>query len=381
MMVADRASERLDRIPVLSALARRPSPWFALAWAPLLLLGPVIDAVATTDLPRVIALAVLGSWFAVTVWLPYLGAGRPRWRSELAFAGFLALAAAYVGIWHTDEEFVFPLIAIAAAVAIRRHWALGMVGAAAISGATSTGFERNSLDAALFLGFSTYFAGVGTFLVRYLVDVVGELRRTREQLADAAVAAERLRFSRDLHDLLGHTLSVIVVKAEAIRRLVGSDPDAAATHAHDVETIGRRALADMRDAVTGYRSMRLADALSAARTALGAADIELEVAVPPDALDTQADALLGWVVREGTTNVLRHSGARRCRIVVTAGRGLARIEITDDGRGAATPEGDGLAGLRERLQSLGGEVSATSTDEGFRLAAAVPDRPSERGGR
>lgn len=370
-------TERLDRIPVLAWLVRRPSPWFALAWAPLLLVGPVIDAVATADPPRLIALAALGSWFAVTAWLPYARAGRPRWRSELAFAGFLALAAAYVGNWHADEEFVYPLIAIAAAVAIRRHWALGMVGAAAISGAIATGLERNSLDAALFLGFSTYFAGVGTFLVRYLVDVVGQLRRTREQLADAAVAEERLRFSRDLHDLLGHTLSVVVVKSEAVRRLVDSDPVAAVAHAADIEAIGRRALADVRDAVTGYRSMRLADALSAARAALAAADIELEIAVPEDALGAQADALLGWVVREGTTNVLRHSGARRCRIIVTAARGIARIEITDDGRGAAAPEGDGLAGLRERLQSLGGEISARSTDEGFRLAATVPDQSSE----
>lgn len=377
MTVTDQTIERLRCTPLFAHMIRRPGPWFALAWAPLLLLGPVVDAVATSDPPRLAVLAALGGWFGLTVWLPYAGAARPHRWSEPAFAALITLTAAYVSIWRTDQEFVYPLLAIAAAVAMRSHWAIGMVGGTAISVAIATGLWLDSLDAALSIGFSTYFAGVGTFLVRSLVDVVGQLRRTREQLANTAVAEERLRFSRDLHDLLGHTLSVIVVKAEAIRRLVGSDPDAAATHAHDVEAIGRRALADVRDAVSGYRSMRLADAIAAARTALGAADVELEVANASGSIGPQAETLLGWVIREGTTNVLRHSGARHCRIVVTSGPNLARVEISDDGHGAAAPEGDGLAGLRERLQALGGEISATSTEQGFRLAATVPDRTTE----
>jgi two-component system, NarL family, sensor histidine kinase DesK len=362
-----------DDDPVLSRVTRRPGPWFALIWMPFLLIAPVVAAIATPDVARLVALVVLGAAFAVVVVMPFRSWGRPRWRSEVAFAVFTVLATAYIFAWRTDEEFLYPLIAIAAAVALRRHWALGIVAALAISGGTATGFERGSLDAATFLAFSTFVAGAGTFVVQYLVDVVAQLRRTREQLAETAVSEERLRFSRDLHDLLGHTLSVIVVKAEATRRLVTADPDAASAHAADIETIGRRALADVRDAVTGYRSVRLADELEAARTALAAADIDLEVAVPPHPLADQVDSLLGWVVREGTTNVLRHSGAGRCRVVVTAERGIARIEISDDGRGADAPEGGGLTGLRERLTAFGGELSTDATDDGFRLSAALAD--------
>jgi two-component system sensor histidine kinase DesK len=281
------------------------------------------------------------------------------------------LATSYVYAWRTDEEFLYPLIAIAAAVALRRHWAPAFVSAAAISAGIATGFERSSLDAALFLSFSTFVAGAGTYIVRCLVDLVAQLRRTREQLADAAVSEERLRFARDLHDLLGHTLSVIVVKAEAIRRLVDSDPDAARSHAADVETIGRRALAEVRDAVTGYRSVRLADELEAAGAAFDAAGIDLEVAVPPHPLAGPVDTLLGWIVREGATNVLRHSRASRCRIVVTADREVARIEVIDDGRGGDAPEGGGLSGLRERLRAVGGDLATSSTEEGFRLTAVL----------
>lgn len=364
---------RAEFDPVLSRITRRPGPWFALVWVPFLLLGPLVDAVATADWMRLAALVVLGAGFTIAVVMPYRPWGRPRWRSEVVFALFTVLATAYVFAWRTDEEFLYPLIAIGAAVALRRHWALAFVSAAAISAGIATGLERSSLDAAMFLGFSAFVAGAGTFVVRYLVDVVAQLRRTRERLADAAVSAERLRFARDLHDLLGHTLSVIVVKTEAIRRLVDSDPDAARSHAADVESIGRRALADVRDAVTGYRSVRLADELEAARSALDAAGIDLEVAVPPHPLAGPVDTLLGWVVREGTTNVLRHSRASRCRIVVTDERGVARVEISDDGRGGDAPAGGGLTGLRERLRAVGGEFATASSEDGFRLTAVLAD--------
>ena len=354
----------VEREPTLDWLARHPGPWFGLVWAPVLLVAPVVDAARAGQPGRVAYLLGLGAAFAATV----------TRRGEVAFALFAAACAGYLVLWRTDRVFVFPLLAIAAALAVRQRWALSLVSSVTISGALAAGFESRSLDTALALAFATFLAGVATFVVRYLVGVVGELTRTRERLAETAVAGERERFSRDLHDLLGHTLSVIVVKAQAVRRLVPLDPAAATEHARDVETIGRQALTEVREAVGGYRAVHLDRELANAAAALSAGNVRAEVVPPPAPLAGPADALLGWVVREGTTNVLRHAAASRCRIAVTVSvqDATVRVEITDDGRGGFVGEGSGLRGLRERVEAAGGSLDAAATPGGFRLAASVP---------
>src|SRR5690606_5786437 len=133
-----------------------------------------------------------------------------------------------------------------------------------------------------------------------------------QQLALAAVDRERVRFSRDLHDLLGHTLSVIVVKAEAVRRIADSDPAAASAHAQDIEDIGRRALSEVREAVGGYRNASLASELDRARRALEAASVDVAIDWDTGPLGNAAEETLAWVVREGATNVVRHARAQRC---------------------------------------------------------------------
>lgn len=378
-MTIDSSVPCTDADPVLARVTRRAGPWFALIWAPFLLIGPVVTALTARDPVRVLSLLVLGATFTVAVLAPFRSWGRPRRRSELLFLAFLIMVTGYIVVWHADQEFLYPLLTICATVALRRRWAMGMVGAIAISGGIAGGIERGSLNAGLFLTFTAYVAGTGTFVIQYLVDVVAQLRRTREQLAEAAVDDERLRFSRDLHDLLGRTLSVIVVKAEAARRLIVADPEAARAHAADIETIGRRALTDVREAVAGYRSVTLGEELASARTALSTAGIELETEVPSHRLPTEVDALLGWVVREGATNVLRHSGAARCRIRITDEPGATHLEIRDDGSGGDAPPGDGLTGLRERVRAVGGELSTDSTPTGFTLSVTV--RTGSRAGR
>ncbi|MCX7522721.1 sensor histidine kinase [Microbacterium sp. STN6] len=368
--------------PALAWFARRPGPWFALIWLPVLIVGPLVDAVAGGNALRVAALVVLGAVFACTVWLPYRRTGERaanRRFAELSFTLFLLLGAGYFVGWQTDRQFLFPLLAIAAAVAIRRGWAFGIIWGLAVSGASAVGFEQSSLDAAMLLGFATFFGGAANLLVRYLVDLVAELRRTQHRLAHVAVGEERLRFSRDLHDLLGHTLSVIVVKAEAVRRLLASDPEAAAAHSRDIETIGREALAEVREAVSGYRSVGLADEIERARGALAADGIRLELSMPEgEGVPPGADSLLGWVVREATTNILRHAEATRCRITLTQEPSSARIEIVDNGRGGRTgysggsAAGSGLQGLAERIGDAGGELGTTATAQGFRLTASIP---------
>ncbi|MEV4629369.1 histidine kinase [Micromonospora sp. NPDC049523] len=358
--------------PALAWVTRHPGPWFALVWAPVLLVAPLIDALVDGQVWRASYLVVLGAAYAVTVRLPFRPGLRTRRRAEAALVLLTVLCTGYLVGWRTDREFIFPLLAIAAAVAVRQRWALSLIASLTISGALVPGLESGSVELALSLGFATFFAGAATFLVQYLVGVVGELTRTREQLARVAVSEERLRFSRDLHDLLGHTLSLVVVKAEAVRRLLDRDPDSAVEHARDIETIGRQALTEVREAVSGYRTVRLVEELANARTALAAANVRVDVTSPAVELDPRVDSLLGWVVREGTTNVLRHAAATSCRIEVRFDGRVASVELVDDGHGGTAGAGSGLRGLRERVEDVGGELTVTTSTTGFRLAAAVP---------
>src|SRR5262249_14721323 len=207
---------------------------------------------------------------------------------------------------------------------------------------------------------------------------VAQLRRAREELARAAVNEERLRFARDLHDLLGHSLSTIVLKSELAGRLAPRAPDRAGAEIADVERTARDALQQVRAAVAGYRRPSLVSELAAARELLAAADIDARIDLSPLALPPAADGLLGWAIREGVTNVVRHSRARSCTIRLTRHADRAMVEIVNDGSGSDTAGGEGgwgLTGLIERATAEGGEVDARSTaGGGFRLAVDVPLR-------
>ncbi|KQM82581.1 sensor histidine kinase [Agromyces sp. Leaf222] len=361
-------------------LAYRPGPWLSLIAAPVLLLPPFVAAVATGDWARVAYVLLLGGVFGIAVSLPFGSRRRPTAATEAVFAGLLLLCTGYLVLWRTEQALLFPLLAVAASLAIRRRWAMAMVGSIAVSGAIAVGTSTGSLEAAVLVGFAAFAGGAGNFLVQYYVALARELDRTRERLAVAAVAEERLRFSRDLHDLLGHSLSVIAVKSEAARRLSRRDPDVAATHIAEVETIAREALDEVRSVVVGSRSMSLGEELSNARRALEDAGVAVSVTMPDRALPVTVDAVLGWVVREGATNVLRHSAARRCAVEVAVSAGLVRIVVADDGPShregtvatTAVDDGSGLVGLRERVEAVGGAIAVSSDPSEFRLAADIP---------
>ncbi|MGI5399394.1 sensor histidine kinase [Streptomyces sp. CA-135486] len=224
------------------------------------------------------------------------------------------------------------------------------------------------------VAYGTFISSMVTAAVLALSETVRELRATKEELARTAVEKERLRFSRDLHDLLGHTLSVIVVKSEAARRLAPRDLDAAIVQITDIESVGRQALTEIREAVTGYREGSLATELDRARDILTTVGIEPVVRQSGPPLEPQTEALLSWVVRESVTNAVRHSKASRCEIEVTGTPGRVRLVIMDDGRGvgSGTP-GSGLKGLRERVAAAGGSLEAgPSPRGGFRVRAELP---------
>ncbi len=181
------------------------------------------------------------------------------------------------------------------------------------------------------------------------------LARAHEQLKEMAVEQERARFARDLHDLLGHSLTVIAIKSELARRVMSNDPDRAAAEVADIERLSREALVDVRATVAGYREVTLAAEISSARSALDAAGVHAELPSAVDDVPGERRELFGWVLREGVTNVVRHSDASWVRVSVSA----RTVEIVDDGSGPATSvEGSGLAGLRERLAEVGGRLDA-----------------------
>ena len=219
------------------------------------------------------------------------------------------------------------------------------------------------------------FYGVG---FGWLAATYRELDRARVELARLAVAEERLRFSRDLHDLLGHSLSVITLKSELAGQLVPRDPDRAVREVEDIERVSRQALAEVRAAVTGYRGpVALGAELDRARSALTAAGVTTRIDAPSAPLPPAAEELLAWTVREGTTNIVRHAGARSAVIRVHHDGGGVGVELVDDGRGLVPVPGpaNGLDGLAERVAAAEGEFEAgTAPGGGFRLAVRVPGR-------
>lgn len=223
--------------------------------------------------------------------------------------------------------------------------------------------------------------GVGGLMLGFIHNrrLVRDLRLAQDEVARLAVAEERLRIARDLHDLLGHTLSLVALKSELARRLSDTDPKAAAREIADVEGVARKALTEVREAVTGYRRQGLAAELDGARSTLAAAGVESVVRSAGEPLPPAVDDLFAWAVREAVTNVVRHAKAQRCEIVVERDRRSARLRVADDGAGAAARvpgralQGSGLAGLAERAAAAGGSLRfGRRTVSGFELELRVP---------
>jgi two-component system sensor histidine kinase DesK len=246
----------------------------------------------------------------------------------------------------------------------------------------------DSLSAVLWIGF----AGVTTITMVWSVRTSRELREQRAELARyTAVTEERLRIARDLHDLLGHSLSLIALKSELAGRLVSIAPERARTEIGDIERVARTALQEVREALAGVRQPTLTGELYAARELLEAAGIVCEMETghaPPEGLPVPLEAVLAWTVREGVTNVIRHSRAKACVIRVSCADGQARVEIVNDGAapaaasesGAGSQSGTGLRGLAERVAALGGRFEAgLPAGGGYRLAIALPLDPPVRG--
>ncbi|MFJ3232853.1 sensor histidine kinase [Streptomyces sp. NPDC086787] len=242
--------------------------------------------------------------------------------------------------------------------------------------------SRVDLETAENLSLLVLLIGFAMTGVSQMVRTTVELRRARATVAQLAANEERLRLARDLHDLLGHSLSLITLKSELAGRMLPGHPDKAAQQVADIEQVSRQALVDVREAVSGYRRPRLPAELAGAQVALTAAGVVAEVPADPDLTDVpeESEAALAWALREAITNVVRHSGAQKCTIEVlrrqTLDGPVLELSVEDDGSGGGSGSGggfgNGLTGLTERLEQAGGTLEAGRVRHGFRLVARVP---------
>ena len=192
-----------------------------------------------------------------------------------------------------------------------------------------------------------------------------------DEVSRLARIAERERIARDLHDVLGHTLSLIVLKSELASKLIETDPVRTAAEIRDVERISREALSEVRAAVAGYRSAGLESELAHADETLRSAGIQLDSSVEPVEISPSQESVLAMAIREAVTNIVRHAGARSCRLTLRNRLSSCELEISDDGKGGAAPEGFGITGMRERVEALGGTLERDGT-EGMRLLLRLP---------
>jgi len=201
-----------------------------------------------------------------------------------------------------------------------------------------------------------------------------KLRKANEEIEHLAKIAERERIARDLHDVLGHTLSVITLKSELAGKLIERDPQRAAKEIREVEDISRQALSDVRDTIRGYRANGLAAELAQAKATLEVAGVSVQCdAATTLQIPAVQESVLSLAVREGVTNVVRHARATRCSLRVEQQSGMCRLEIVDDGRGFSTIEGNGLRGMRERVEMLGGTLERRN-QSGTTLTITLPLR-------
>lgn len=257
---------------------------------------------------------------------------------------------------------------VVAALALPTREALPVIGLLSgltlASGFWVPGYTRDVRTAAVAAG-----AGGMMWAVMQIMGRNSELMLVRSENERLVVEEERNRFARDLHDILGHSLTVITVKTELARRLIDIDVSRARTELEELEALARESLTDVRRAVQGYREITLPGELARARAALTAAGIEHELPNSTDDVGAEHRELFAWVIREGVTNVIKHSRAASCRVVMSTDR----VAVVDDGLGAdGAGAGNGLAGLRERAAAAGGTLFSRNVHpRGFELEVQV----------
>ena len=348
-----------------------------------------------------------GRWYPLfhLVWLfwmvaaPWYVEGGSRGRIiALTFASLAIFLPLYFRAWYADSRrIVWNTAAIAALglvmIPVNTSWSYVIYASVLIPYSTTPKRSMAWLAAlmivftvvATWTGFPAQitFAAIAMCVVLSLINLIGrvngrhdaELRLSHDEVRRLAATAERERIGRDLHDLLGHTLSLITVKSELARRLFDRDVDGARREIAEIERIAREALAQVRSAVTGIRAAGIAAELASARLLLESSGIALDYRSDDLSLTADSESALALCLREAVTNVQRHARATRVTITLTREGRMAVLAIGDDGRGGAKARGNGLTGIEERLVALGGRSTFVSGGGGTRLELRVPIEP------
>jgi two-component system sensor histidine kinase DesK len=270
---------------------------------------------------------------------------------------FFVFAAAFIPFAVEKESTALKLLTVVLAVVTLEWWLLHLTGWFL--------FYGGGLASVIGVG-NVYFAQRNRANQR--------LRKAYEEIEHLAKVAERERIARDLHDVLGHTLSVIILKSELAGKLIDHDPQRAKAEIADVEQTSRAALADVRSTIRGYRAHSLEAELKQAKATLETAGVTVKSESSEVRLTPAQESVVALVVREAVTNVVRHARARNCHLRLLPVNGNCRIEIQDDGRGGGAVEGNGLRGMRERIEALGGTLERENST-GTRLSIEFPLKP------
>ena len=254
-------------------------------------------------------------------------------------SSFFIFAAALLPYFLETDLDVIKLLAVIVAVAGFERWALHLSG-----------------WFMLYAGGLSVVVGITNIYFSQKSRMYDKLKMANEEIEHLAKVAERERIARDLHDVLGHTLSVIILKSELAGKLIDRDPERAKAEIADVEQTSRAALADVRSTIRGYRAHSLEAELKRAKATLETAGVTVKAESEDVRLTPAQESVVALVVREAVTNVVRHAQARNCHLRLRPVNGNCRIEIQDDGLGGGVVEGNGLRGMRERLEALGGTL-------------------------
>lgn len=294
------------------------------------------------------------------------GADALPWIACLLVLGF-TLGVSTSGNWSVIAVYAFALSGALAPKSL----AIATIAACAVAVMTFSlafGFHYSVWLIALFFGF---IVAIANFFSSELRARNAALIASQGEVRVMAAAAERERIARDLHDLLGHTLTVVAVKADLAARLVDLDPARARAEMQDLQVTARTALADIRSAVTGMRRVALGAEVAQARNALAAVETTLAVSGPDAALPALVEETLAMLLREGATNVVRHAHASKCEVVIDVAPEAVHFTLSDDGVGGEIREGNGLAGMRARVAAVGGTLEVKGGN-GMRIEAVLP---------
>lgn len=311
--------------------------------------------------------------FYATFWALYtlVILGRRRWQNYLGLIAIALLGAAYypynngvMGCFVYASAFL-PFISESLAVSLIGFTVLcaGEITEGILLHTSPWGWGMGALF--------TFIVGGTNLFMAQRVRANCKLEMAHEEIEQLAKVAERERIARDLHDVLGHTLSVVVLKSELAGRLVASDPKRASAEIADVEQIARKALTEVREAIGGYRCEGLAAEIKRAHSTLDAAGVTLVCEQKPPELKPTEETVMSLILREAVTNVVRHAQASRCVMRFVTQNGKTRLVVEDDGRGGVREEGNGLRGMRERIEALGGRFAVDGT-RGTRLTIEIP---------